>query len=167
MISGIINNISALDALGKKMGVTANNIANADSEGFKKSRGVITEGQNNSVEIEISKVESPGPIVSEMIEGEPVEKEMSNVDSEGFKKSRGVITEGQNNSVEIEISRVESPGPIVSEMVEGEVVERELSNVDLTEEIPNTIPIQRNFEANIKVIQTRDEMLGSILDIIG
>ena len=117
MISGIINNISALDALGKKMGVTANNIAN--------------------------------------------------VDSEGFKKSRGVITEGQNNSVEIEISRVESPGPIVSEMVEGEVVERELSNVDLTEEIPNTIPIQRNFEANIKVIQTRDEMLGSILDIIG
>jgi flagellar hook protein FlgE len=117
MIPGIKNNISALDALGKQMGVTANNIANADSEGFKKSRGVITEGQNNSVEIEISKVESPGPIVSEMIEGEPVEKEMS--------------------------------------------------NVDLTEEIPKTIPTQRNYEANIKAIQTRDEMLGSILDIIG
>ena len=117
MIPGIKNNISALGALGKQLGVTANNIANADSEGFKKCMGVIKEGQNQSVEIEISEVESPGHFVSEMIDGE--------------------------------------------------VVKKELSNVDLTEEIPKTIPTRRNFEANLKVIQTRDEMLGSVLDIIG
>ena len=41
-----------------------------------------------------------------------------------------------------------------------------IAYVDLTEEIPGMIIDQRGFEANLKVIKTREEMLGSILDII-
>ena len=42
-----------------------------------------------------------------------------------------------------------------------------MSNVDLTEEIPQTITAQRGYEANLKLIETQDEMLGSVLDILG
>ena len=117
MITGISPNLSALGAFEKKMGVTSNNIANFDSQGFKKSRAVMVEGQNNSVEVEVS--------------------------------------------------RIESLKPIVNEGTEGKIKEIENSNVELTEEIPQTIIAQRGYEANIKVIETREEMLGSILDIIG
>ncbi|MGD8386055.1 MAG: flagellar hook basal-body protein [Desulfobacteraceae bacterium] len=43
----------------------------------------------------------------------------------------------------------------------------EHSNVDMAREITGTIPLQRGYEANLKVIQTEDEMLGSLLDIMG
>ena len=41
----------------------------------------------------------------------------------------------------------------------------EQSNVDMAKEIIDTILIQRGFQSNLKVIQTEDEMLGSLLDI--
>jgi flagellar hook protein FlgE len=37
----------------------------------------------------------------------------------------------------------------------------------MAREITGTIPLQRGYEANLKVIQTEDEMLGSLLDIMG
>lgn len=117
MISSIGSNLSALNALGKKLGVTSNNIANSETEGFKKSRAVIEEGENGAVEVEIE--------------------------------------------------RIDTPGPIVNEVVDGNMTEKELSNVDLTEEIPQTVLIQRSYEANLKAIETQEEMIGSILDIIG
>jgi flagellar hook protein FlgE len=39
--------------------------------------------------------------------------------------------------------------------------------VDLTTELPNALITQRAFEANLKMIETEDEMIGSILDILG
>ena len=51
-------------------------------------------------------------------------------------------------------------GPIVSHALEH-------SNVDLAREITGTLPLQRGYEANLKVIQTEDEMLGNLLDIKG
>jgi len=81
MISSIKSGISALKAFDKKMGVIANNVANLETEEFKKSRAVLTEGANREVKVEIEKIETPGPIVTEIIDdGEIVEKEMSNVD---------------------------------------------------------------------------------------
>jgi flagellar hook protein FlgE len=41
----------------------------------------------------------------------------------------------------------------------------ELSNVDLAVEIPSMLLTRRFFQANIKMIQAGDEMLGSLLDI--
>lgn len=117
MVSPINNNISALSALGQKMAVISNNIAN--------------------------------------------------VESEGFKKSRAVIQEGENGGVDVDITQIDTQGPIRTENVDGEMVERELSNVDLAEEITETIPTQRGYEANLTAIRTRDDMLGSVLDILG
>ena len=116
MISSISNNLSALKAFGTGLGVKANNIANSNSENFKKSRAINTEGENGEVRTEIRKVDP--------------ENELPGVNPE-------------NNTSETQPS-----------------------NVDLTEEIPGMIIDQRGFEANLKVIKTRDEMLGSVLDII-
>ena len=49
----------------------------------------------------------------------------------------------------------------------GEVLEKEISNVDLTEEIPDLMITKRAYQANLKTIETQDEMLGSLLDTIG
>jgi flagellar basal-body rod protein FlgC len=117
MSFSVSGNISALFAFGKKMGVTANNIAN--------------------------------------------------VQSDEFKKSRTVLKEGLHGDVQVDIDRIETEGPLIPESIDGETTYKEGSNVDLAEEIPQTIPTQRGYEANLKVIQTKDEMLGSLLDIIG
>ena len=117
MIFSVDNNISALKAFGTKMGVTANNIAN--------------------------------------------------VESEAFKKSRALLQEGERGSVEVDISRIDTPGSIGTKYIDDEQVETEMSNVDLAEEIPETIPIQRGYEANLSVIKTKDEMLATIIDILG
>ncbi len=80
MISSISSTLSALSAYGKKAAVTANNVANWQSHEFKKSQAIFTEGENNSVEVEIRRTETPGPIVADVKEGERVETEGANVD---------------------------------------------------------------------------------------
>jgi flagellar basal body rod protein FlgG len=71
--------LSALDAYGKKVDVTANNIANLNTDGFKKSRAVMQEADSSGVVVSISKVNTPGaPIPSE--DGTGSVRESSNVD---------------------------------------------------------------------------------------
>jgi flagellar hook protein FlgE len=117
MISALSNAVSALGAFGKKMGVIANNVANASSEGFKKSRAVLQEADSGGVTVGITRVETPGPVV-------------------------------------------------VEETTEG-VQQRELSNVNLEEEIPNSLLTEKMFAANTKTVKTEEEMIGSVLDILG
>jgi len=116
MISSISSNLSALKAFGTGLGVKANNIANSNSENFKKSRAINTEGENGEVKTEIRKIDP--------------DNELSAINSE-------------NNTTEAQPS-----------------------NVDLTEEIPGMIIDQRGFQANLLAIKTKEEMLGSLLDII-
>ncbi len=92
---------------------------------------------------------------------------IANVETEGFKKSRAILTEGPRSDVSVEISQVDTPGPTVVEVNEGQATNKELSNVDLAEEIPQSIIAQRGYEANLTVIKTQDEMLGSVLDTVG
>jgi len=108
------NNISALYAFGTQMSVTSNNIANVNTDGFKRSRTVLEEGQNSSVNPRVEKINAPGTVVQ--------------------------------NSAE-----------------EGGM--RELSNVDLAQEITSTIPTQRGYEANLKMVETKAEMLGKVIDM--
>ena len=56
----INSNISALQALGKKQAVTANNIANADSKDFKKSRVILEENEHGTVAVKGQQVNTPG-----------------------------------------------------------------------------------------------------------
>lgn len=80
MISAVNNTISALQAFSKKLGVTAYNIANADTDGFKKSTAVLEEGPGGAVRTRIRRVDTPGNRYA-VVEGDRrVEKETSNVD---------------------------------------------------------------------------------------
>ena len=117
MISALNGTISALKAFVTKMGVTADNIANVNTDGFKKNRAILKEDQNGGVRVEISRENRPG-----------------------FRYG------GVEND---------------------QVVEKEASNVDLAEEIPDLMVTKRAYQANLKTIETQDEMLGSLLDIIG
>jgi len=49
MVSSIQSNVSALQAFTRKIGVSANNVANSLSDDFKKSRALNVEGQNGQV----------------------------------------------------------------------------------------------------------------------
>ena len=92
---------------------------------------------------------------------------LANVETDEFKKSRAIMSEGPKGSVVVEIEKDDSPAPVVTEVVNGEAKERTLSNVDMAEEITGMIPTQNGFEANLTVIKTKDEMLGTVVDIIG
>lgn len=80
MISAISSSISALSAFGKKLGVIANNIANVNTEGFKKSRAILKEGPNGGVQVSINRINSPGYPIMEEGTGEMTDRETSNVD---------------------------------------------------------------------------------------
>ncbi len=114
MISAIQSSLSALQAFGKKMGITANNVANVGSEGFKKSMAIFTEGSGGGVLVETRRVETPGQKI--------------------------VVEES------------------------GKLVEKELSNVDLTEEIPQSLVVNRMYQANLKVLRAGDELAGILMD---
>lgn len=116
MIPAVNSTLSALQAYRKSMRVTANNIANVNTEEFKKSRATMKEGLNGGVEVDVQKVNTPGHRYQEL-QGD-------------------------------------------------QMVEKETSNVNLEEELPDLMQTKRTYEANLKVLQTRDKMLGSMLDII-
>ena len=81
MVFSVDGALSALRAFGTKMGVTAHNIANIETEDFKKSRAVLKEGVNSDVLVEINRIDSPGSqIVTYSSDGQMTEKEMSNVE---------------------------------------------------------------------------------------
>ncbi len=117
MVTSIHNNVSALQAFSRKIGVSANNVANSLSDDFKKSRALNVEGQNGQVKSDITVIDTPGPLVED-----PLSKT-------------------------------------------GEL--KELSNTDIAEEMVNQISASYGFKANAKVIQTYEETIGSLIDMIG
>jgi flagellar basal-body rod protein FlgC len=44
---------------------------------------------------------------------------------------------------------------------------KELSNTDIAEEMVVQTQAQNGFEANVKTIQTYDETIGQLIDILG
>ena len=80
MVTGINSSVSALQAFSKQMSVSANNVANAFSDNFKKSRAINSEGENNQVETTITKVNTPGPLVEDPLSTTGELKELSNTD---------------------------------------------------------------------------------------
>jgi flagellar hook protein FlgE len=80
MISSLDSGISAISAFSVKMTVTANNIANVNSDGFKKSRTTLQEGQCGGVEPNVDQVNTPGTMKPISENGELLHVEASNVD---------------------------------------------------------------------------------------
>jgi flagellar hook protein FlgE len=92
---------------------------------------------------------------------------IANVNTEGFKKSKATLKEGANGDVQVHINRLKTPGHRYQELQGDQMVEKETSNVDLSEELPQMMVTQHAYEANLKVLQAKDQMLGTALDILG
>ncbi len=71
------NNISALKALGSRQAVTANNIANSETQEFKKSVAVLEEGRNGAVSVKTQQINTSGTMLQQP---DGTLEEMSNVD---------------------------------------------------------------------------------------
>ena len=92
---------------------------------------------------------------------------IANVNTDGFKKGRATLHEDHNGAVRVELSRDTSPGFRYDVLENDRMVEKETSHVDLAEEIPDLMITKRAYQANLKTLETQDEMLGSLLDIVG
>ncbi|MEA2059275.1 MAG: flagellar basal body rod C-terminal domain-containing protein [Thermodesulfobacteriota bacterium] len=113
MTTSINTSTQAIKAFGTGMAVTANNIANVESEDFKSSRAVMNEEDNGGVKVTLSQNSSPGPLVTR--------------------------DDGSTQA---------------------------LSNTDLASEFTSMINFQSGYDANIKSVQTADEMKGTIINMI-
>lgn len=81
MISGINSTLSALRGLSTKLDSTANNVANMESDGFKKTRVTLEEGgAAGGVSARVERVETPGPQVLETTPAGTTLVEKSNVE---------------------------------------------------------------------------------------
>lgn len=80
MISGVAASLSALQAYGTRMAGTGNNIANMNTEGFKKGRVLLSDQQPQGVRARHEKVNTPGPQVMEQTSNGTEMIEQSNVD---------------------------------------------------------------------------------------
>jgi len=76
----IQNNASALQAFSRQMSVSANNVANSLSDEFKTTRAYNTEGQNRSVDTQITQSTTAGPLVEDPLKTDGSLKELSNTD---------------------------------------------------------------------------------------
>ncbi len=90
---------------------------------------------------------------------------IANLNSDGYKSRRVNIEEGPNGTPTANVSVDLSPGPSRMELNrEGELVEVEMSNVDLATEYVKTMESTQAIKANLKTIQTADELLGEVID---
>jgi len=81
MIDGIHSALSGLTAFQKKTDVIADNVANSDTDNFKKSRVVFAESPaGGGVTVQITRDLTPGMPKEIVQETETVEVESSNVD---------------------------------------------------------------------------------------
>ncbi|MDF1615732.1 flagellar basal body rod C-terminal domain-containing protein [Desulfurivibrio dismutans] len=90
----------------------------------------------------------------------------ANVNTDGYKKVKVTLSEGTPvGTIEARAEKIETPGPVVQEQTAAGTEMVEKSNVDLAEEMPNLMLSRRYFQANLKVVQSEDERLGSLLNI--
>lgn len=91
---------------------------------------------------------------------------LSNINTNKYKEKNLAFEEGKNGEISTKIQTNESQGPLIlEEETEGQhLVEK--SNVDMAKQMINLIESGRAFEANIKTIQSEDELIGTLLDIV-
>jgi len=78
MIPALNATVSALHAFEQKLGVTAGNIANVNTDGYKKYRAIFQEGQSGTVEVTARRDEAGIPL-GRLEEGEQPAQTASNV----------------------------------------------------------------------------------------
>jgi len=107
---------------------------------------------------------------------------IANMHSRDFNKSRAIIKEGADQTVTVEIEQIESPAHPITGIGESRIAENESNpadtspddslsnnpsnNVDLATEIVETNVAQGGYKANLKIIESQNEMIGTILDLL-
>ncbi|MBU4230105.1 MAG: flagellar basal body rod protein FlgC [Desulfurivibrionaceae bacterium] len=80
MISGIHSALSGLTAIQKKIESNANNVANINTDGYKKTRVTLQEQETQGVEAVVQQIQTPGPMVYEQTSQGETLVEKSNVE---------------------------------------------------------------------------------------
>ena len=80
MISGIASSLTGISAAQAKLSATAHNIANAQTDEFKKHRVILEESSAGGVQVKIDQPDTPGPTVFEETDQGLMPIEQSNVD---------------------------------------------------------------------------------------
>ncbi len=80
MIPVMQSALSGLSAYSAKISSNANNIANVNTEGFKKSRVILSTAEPQGVQVQTERVETPGPMIYEQTSKGMGLVEQSNVD---------------------------------------------------------------------------------------
>ncbi len=92
---------------------------------------------------------------------------IANANTDGFKKTRVTLQSVDPNGVEPSVGKITTPGPVKYEQTSNGSEPVEMSNVDLGEEIPDMMLNSNFYQANLKSLQTSNEMAGSLLNIKG
>ena len=72
--------VSSIWAHGRKLHVTANNVANVNTNGFKRDQAILQEGTAGDVRVHVRKDMTPAPPDPLAPDAPGIEKELSNVD---------------------------------------------------------------------------------------
>lgn len=90
---------------------------------------------------------------------------IAKMNTEGFEKDRVVLSAQSPQGVKATVEQVDTLGLLAAEVTDQcyEIIEQ--SNVDLGEDIPDMMLNKRGYSANLKTLQTADQMMQSVLDI--
>ena len=86
--------------------------------------------------------------------------------TDGYKRGRVTLEESPTQGVQAIVEQDNTAGPIALEPTQDGERLIEKSNVDIGEEMANLMLGRRFYAANLKTIQTADEMLGTLVDFV-
>jgi flagellar hook protein FlgE len=92
---------------------------------------------------------------------------VANALSDDFTSSRAHNVEARPRGVATVISKDPGPGPLVEDPLTNDGSLKELSNTDIAREMVQQMTAQHGFDANAKTIQTSDDIMGTIIDLMG
>lgn len=90
---------------------------------------------------------------------------IANANTDGFKKTRITNSAAAPSGVTAQIEKVAAPGSSVPEQTGAEKGLAELSNVDLATEIIDMNLNSTMYKANLKTIETANEMTGILVHL--
>ena len=90
---------------------------------------------------------------------------IANMNTGGFKKDRVVLSALSPQGVKATLEQGNALGASVGESTDEGASMIEQSNVDLGQEIPEMLLNKIGYTANLKTLQTADQMMQSVLDI--
>ena len=90
---------------------------------------------------------------------------VANMSTEKFKRTRVLHSDVDPNGVRTTVEKVNTPGSKIYEETNNGLELVEMSNVDLGKELPDMGLNATFYKANLRTIQTTDEMFGSLLNL--